>query len=379
MERRNEAKAAPTTGELYQVGSRVDGVLYFLHPKPWRCAVRLRLVRLKPPEEGFSVAIEDAAGQWQPLRPALRRLAAAEQFPTLNTTAHDVIGFLQAGAAARDEAHALLERIAREGMDLSDTFDPAPRLPFQPLSFRDFMLYEQHFIDAAKGMVQRFMPEKMRFIRLYERVFGKPPKALRPKPIWYEKPIYYMGSHINFFGEGDEIPWPSYTRALDYELELGVVIAQPLRDATPQEAEAAIGGFVVVNDFSARDVQYPEMTSGFGPVKAKNFANAMGAVVVTADEILPRVEALRGEVRVNGELWGQGSTAGMQHTLGEMVAYASLGESVLPGELMATGTLPGCSGMETNHWLRPGDRITLTIQGVGSLTNLIGHPQASAR
>ena len=334
--------------------------------------MRLRLVRLTMPHEGFSVAVQDAAGQWQPLRPALHALAAAERFPTLSTTAHDLIGFLQAGPAAQDEARALLEAVQRAGLDLRDTFDPAPRLPFQPLSFRDFMLYEQHFVDAAKGMVQRFMPQKMRFVRLYERLFGRPPKALRPKPLWYQKPIYYMGSHINFYGEGDEIPWPAYTQALDYELELGVVVVRPLRNASPQEAEAAIGGFVVVNDFSARDVQYPEMTSGFGPVKAKNFANAMSAVVVTADEVLPRIEALRAEVRVNGEVWGRGTSAGMQHTIGEMVAYASLGETVLPGELMATGTLPGCSGMETGHWLRPGDRITLTIEGVGQLTNRIG-------
>ncbi len=339
--------------------------------------MRVRLVRLLPPLEGFSVAVEDATGQWQPLRAALHTLGAAERFPTLSTTAHDVIGFLQAGPTAQDEARALLEAIHQQGLRLETTFDPAPRLPFQPLSFRDFMLYEQHFIDAAKGMVRRFMPQKMPLLRLYETLFGKPPKALRPKPIWYQKPIYYMGSHINFYGEGDEIPWPSYTRALDYELELGVVIAQPLRDADPRTAEAAIGGFVLVNDFSARDVQYPEMTSGFGPVKAKNFANALGAVVVTADEVLPRVEDLQGEVWVNGQLWGRGSTAGMQHSLGEMVAYASLGETVLPGELMATGTLPGCSGMETDHWLQPGDAITLRLSGLGELTNRIGQPGRS--
>ncbi len=340
--------------------------------------MRLKRVRLKPPLEGFSVAVEDPAnGRWVPLRAALARLGPAEPFPTLHTTAHDLIGFLQAGPAAQDEARRLVEKTRAAGLDLQDTFEPTPLMPFQPLSFRDFMLYEQHFVDAAKGLVARFMPQKMRFIRLYEAIFGKPPKALRPKPIWYQKPIYYMGSHINFFTEGDEIPWPAYTRALDYELELGVVIAQPLRNATPAEAERAIGGFVVVNDFSARDVQYPEMTSGFGPVKAKNFANAMSAVVVTADEVLPRVESLQAEVRVNGQVWGRGSSAGMQHSLGDMVAYASLGETVLPGELMATGTLPGCSGMETGHWLRPGDEITLTIAGVGSLTNRIGQPEGA--
>ena len=161
---------------------------------------------------------------------------------------------------------------------------------------------------------------------------------------------------------------------LDYELELGAVICRPLHDATPEQALQAIGGFVVVNDLSARDVQYPEMTSGFGPVKSKNFANAMSAQLVTADEILPRVAELDVAVRINGEPCGRGNTAGMQHSIGEMVAYASVGERVVPGELLATGTIPGCSGMETGQWLHAGDEIELEIQGVGTLRNVIGAP-----
>ena len=213
-----------------------------------------------------------------------------------------------------------------------------------------------------------------RVVSVYESVFRRPPPLLRPKPLWYEKPIYYMGSHVNFFTDGDVVPWPSYTRALDYELELGVLVCRPLKDATPEEAVQAIGGFVVINDLSARDVQYPEMSSGFGPVKAKNFANAMSAELVTADELLPRATELDVDVRINGKARGRGTTAGMYHSLGEMVAYASLGERVLPGELLATGTIPGCSGMETGQWLSPGDEIELTIEGIGTLRNIIGTP-----
>jgi len=199
------------------------------------------------------------------------------------------------------------------------------------------MLYEEHAIAAARGMVRRFMPVAWRFVSIYEAVFRKPPASLRPKRLWYEKPIYYMGSHVNFFADGDTIPWPSYTRALDYELELGAVVCRPLHDATPEEALQAVGGFVVVNDVSARDVQYPEMTSGFGPVKSKNFANAMSAEVVTVDEILPRITELDAEV-------------------------------------LATGTIPGCSGMETGQWLSPGDEIELEIEDIGTLRNVIGTP-----
>ncbi len=340
--------------------------------------MRLRRVRLLPPYEGFSVAVAQDEEVWVPLVPALEQLRWHDRAPTLaQGAARDVLSFLMMGDAARDEAQRLLEQVRQEGLSFAQTFDERPLLPFQPLSFRDFMLYEAHFIQAAKGMVRRFFPKKWPLVQWMERLTGKPPKALRPKPIWYEKPIYYMGSHINVYTEGETIPWPSYTRALDYELEIGFVIAKPLRDASPREAEAAIGGFLVVNDFSARDVQYAEMTSGFGPVKAKNFANGLGMVVVTADEVLPHIEDLTGRVEVNGQLWGTGHSRGMQFSLGEAVAYASLGEQVLPGEVMATGTLPGCSGMETDHWLQPGDRITLTIDRIGSLSNIIGpRPEA---
>ena len=126
-----------------------------------------------------------------------------------------------------------------------------------------------------------------------------------------------------------------------------------------------------MNDFSARDVQLPEMMSGFGPVKSKNFANAMAPAVVTADEIWPRFNDLSVRVSVNGEKWGEGSTSGPYHRLEEAVAYASTGERILPGELMATGTIPGCCGIEAGRWLSPGDRILLEVDGIGYLENII--------
>jgi len=70
-------------------------------------------------------------------------------------------------------------------------------------------------------------------VSAFESITGKTYPKLRPKKIWYEKPIYYMGSHINFYTDGETIPWPAYTRALDYELEIGMVIAKPLYNATP--------------------------------------------------------------------------------------------------------------------------------------------------
>ena len=336
--------------------------------------MKLRRVMLQG-QDGDSVAVRDQE-RWVPLVPALARYSVqnGSDVQELESLSRDVITFCAELESHRPQINRLLEFVRSEGMDFADTFDPEPLLPFAPVSFRDFMLFEEHAIDAARGMVKRFMPTFSRVVSTYEKVFRRPPGVLRPKPIWYEKPIYYMGSHVNFVAHGDVVPWPAYSQALDYELELGVVVCRPLRNATPEEALEAIGGFVVVNDVSARDVQYPEMTSGFGPVKAKNFANAMSMELVTADELLPRVTQLDVEVRINGELRGRGSTAGMHHSLGAMIAYASLGERVVPGELLATGTIPGCSGMETEQWLAPGDEIELTIEGIGSLRNVVGAP-----
>jgi 2-keto-4-pentenoate hydratase/2-oxohepta-3-ene-1,7-dioic acid hydratase in catechol pathway len=164
---------------------------------------------------------------------------------------------------------------------------------------------------------------------------------------------------------------PPYTNALDYELELGFVIVHPLRDADAQTAERAIGGFVVLNDFSARDVQLAEMRSGFGPQKAKHFASAMSGIVVSADEILPHWRELSGTVDLNGARVAQCATRHARWSLGEMLAHASRGEQLYPGELFGTGTLPGGSGIENGRLLARGDTITLALDGIGSLTNHI--------
>ncbi len=340
-------------------------------------------VRRVGTSDGPSVAIWHGE-RWVPLRPALDASrgqpesgGATPSLADLEQASGDVVGFLAGGAPLWEVAQAVAERAMQSGVDLDHGLDLTPQLPFQPLSFRDFMLYEQHVIDASRGMVRRFIPHMGEQLAAYEAQTGEVHPDLKPKPLWYQKPIYYVGNHLSFIPHEASVPWPPYSQALDYELELGLVIARPIRNATPDEAVAAIGGFVVINDFSARDVQYPEMTSGFGPVKAKNFATSMSSIVVTPDEVLPHLNDLTAEVRVNGQVWGQGHTAGKRYSLGEMVAYASLGEQLYPGEALATGTIPGCSGMETGQWLSPGDSIELSIQRVGTLRNTLSAPEAA--
>lgn len=266
--------------------------------------------------------------------------------------------------------------LTASGQTVIDTHDPKP---FAPKSYRDFMLFEAHYINAAKNYVKSHKPLAYTFARMYERLSGKVPTKLKPAPLWYKQPIFYMGGHLNFYAHGQKIIWPDYSQIMDYELEIGCVLTKPLINASPREAREAIGGFVVFNDFSARDIQMPEMQSGFGPQKSKHFANAISSEFVTADEILPRLDALKGTVCINGKTVAHVSSKGMQFSLDEAIAHVSKSEHLYPGEFFATGTLPNGCGLENGHFLAPGDRISLKIEGIGALENTIAHHEKKGR
>ncbi len=252
---------------------------------------------------------------------------------------------------------------------------PAPMgdvaLPFQPLSFRDCSHYEQHWVQSSRGYVRRFMPAASVFTSLYERVLRRPFPAFKPHPLAYEQPVYYFGNHLSFVPSGTPMRAPRYTQALDYELELGAVLSKPLHNATPEEALDAIGGFVVVNDWSARDVQRREMATGLGPQKCKHFCSSMSDELVDAADVLPRIEQLQAFVEVNGERVASTSTAHMLHDWGRTLSFLSMDEPLWPGELIASGTLPHGTSMENGRWLKPGDALRLVIEGVGEIRHSI--------
>jgi 2-keto-4-pentenoate hydratase/2-oxohepta-3-ene-1,7-dioic acid hydratase in catechol pathway len=330
--------------------------------------MKLKRIRLKG-DSSPSIAIF-FKDKWLPLRLILGqtdRIITPEEAPLIT----DMIALLQSGPSFRLYLEGLMDAWLMSHNGDQEAFDDTPLLPFEPRSYRDFMLYQRHAIDAARGYAKRFMPLGYLAAAGYERITGRTFPLFRPNKIWYKKPIYYMGNHLSFVTDNQGISFPSYSNALDYELELGAVIVNPIRNANPKEALSAIGGFVVFNDFSARDVQLSEMRGGFGPAKSKHFANAISSVVVSADDILPCLNNLQAEVRINGRRIVSTSTSGMHFTLGEAIAYASLEEQLYPGEFVATGTLPGGSGMENGHWLKHGDTIELVIERVGTLTNSI--------
>lgn len=246
----------------------------------------------------------------------------------------DMVAFIEAGAPPAEGGEAV---------------DGARLLaPLRPRSLRDFLAFEGH-LKAAYARLGRDIP-----------------------PEWYEVPAYYKGLPDTVVGPDAELPWPGYIGLLDYELELAAVIGRRVKDVAVDEAEACIFGYTIWNDLSARDVQRLEGAIGMGPGKAKDWdgSNVLGPCIVTADEF--NVRGARMRVRVNGELRGDSSSADMHHTFADMIAYASRGLTLYPGEVIGSGTAAGGSGIELDRWLEEGDVVELDIEGIGVLRNTIG-------
>ena len=208
----------------------------------------------------------------------------------------------------------------------------------QPPSVRDFYAFEAH-VKRARALRGLDMP-----------------------PEWYELPAFYFSNPVAIFGPDDEVPYPEGTSELDYELEVAAVIGR----------EGQIGGFTIMNDWSARDLQRVEMRVGLGPAKGKDFATSLGPLLVTPDEL----GSLRLEMaaRVNGEERSRGNLGEMYHSWDAIVAHAALNTRLRPGDVLGSGTVG--SGCILEHgdarWLRPGDVVELEVEGIGVLRNRVG-------
>jgi 2-keto-4-pentenoate hydratase/2-oxohepta-3-ene-1,7-dioic acid hydratase in catechol pathway len=279
----------------------------------------------------------------------------------------DLLGFLATGVDERERAKAAI------AADDAVVADPTlAELPFRPRSMRAFMLWEDHVIQSSRMLVKHFFPAPVwRLVNSFEKTGRTFPK-LKPNKRFWETPTFYVANHTMVLADGQEMWWPSHTKALDFELELACVLKAPLADAGPEEARAAVGGWFVLNDWSARDIQADDARHNvFGPVvKSKTFANSIGCDVVSADEFGDWTAAT-GRVRVDGEVWCEGATRGPAHDIGEMLAYASAGECLDAGDVISTGTMPGCCGLEIERWIEPGQTVELEIDGIGTLTNRI--------
>jgi 2-keto-4-pentenoate hydratase/2-oxohepta-3-ene-1,7-dioic acid hydratase in catechol pathway len=258
---------------------------------------------------------------------------------------------LEAGAAALDtpaECHVSQVRLLP---------------PLEPSTVRDFVTFEEH-VEGVRRSVDGV---------------GGVPEA------WYDAPTFYFTNPYAVIGPHDDVPVPPGARILDFELEVAAVIGREGRDLTPEQARDHIIGYTIFNDWSARDLQSREMQVSLGPCKGKDTATTLGPYLVTADEL----EAFRdpdGLLRlaltaeVNGEVVGKDLLSNMSWTFEEMVAYASRGTAVRPGDVLGSGTcgnggclaeLWGVRGERSPSPLKPGDIVTLTVEGIGTVSNTV--------
>ena len=244
----------------------------------------------------------------------------------IQLAAQTLQAFFTGGGSAREHAEYALDDV--------DLLPPV----LHPPTVRDFMAFEEHVANARR---QRS---------------GEVPKE------WYEIPVFYFSNPHAIYATEETIPYPDGTAELDYELECAAVIG----------ADGQIGGFTVMNDWSARDLQRAEMRVGLGPAKGKDFATSLGPVLVTPDEF----DGSTGEMvaRVNGEERSRGNLAAMFHKWDALLAQAARNTTLAPGDVIGSGTVgTGCILEHGDgRWLQRGDVVELEIEGIGVLRNTVG-------
>lgn len=239
-----------------------------------------------------------------------------------------------------------------------------------PTSLRDAYAFRQHVETARRNRGASMIPEFDQF------------------------PVFYFSNPHSVQGAGEVRCMPDHLQQLDFELEVAIVINKHGRNIKAEEADDYIGGLMIMNDFSARKLQLEEMTLNLGPAKGKDFATALGPVLVTLDELqqyeVPAKENHVGKqwnlamkCRVNGVEVSSGNLSDMEWTFAEIIERASYGVDLYPSDVIGSGTVgTGCflelngTGKRndagyTEQWLQPGDTIELEVEGLGILQNTI--------
>src|SRR5687768_14039670 len=310
----------------------------------------------------LAAALDADGAKWLDLEGARRSLVAAQPGRAHNSALfRQPITTLDAHLAngLRVDALAdLLEADAEEPLDASVLAFGPPILA--PTSFRDFYAFERHVGT------------------MWKRRDMEIPEA------WYRFPIFYFSNVSEIRGPGDPVWAPRGSTELDYELEVAALVDTPVRDLDAARGEQAIGGYLVLNDWSARDLQRDETAVRLGPAKGKDFASSFGPWLVTPDE-LEDARSGRGfdlsmTASVNGVETSRGRWSDAVHGLADITARASADVLLRPGDLIGSGTVgSGCllevREQTLGRYLRPGDEVVLEIERLGRLvTPVIARP-----
>jgi 2-keto-4-pentenoate hydratase/2-oxohepta-3-ene-1,7-dioic acid hydratase in catechol pathway len=224
------------------------------------------------------------------------------------------------------------------------------RIPLRPRRLKDYLVYEEH---KKKSMAR---------------------KGLEMPDLWYQMPTYTNRNVCGLADPDEAIIWPAYSKKLDFEFELAVVIGRQGRNIKAADALSYVAGVTIYNDFSARDIQADEGRIGAGAGKSKDFdqGNVLGPCIVTLDEIDPaNIEML---LRIDGEEWARGHTSGMKFSWGQIIENASRDETIFPGDIFASGTMDRGCGLELERWIKPGSEIAMEAAGIGTLRNKVLPP-----
>jgi 2-keto-4-pentenoate hydratase/2-oxohepta-3-ene-1,7-dioic acid hydratase in catechol pathway len=281
----------------------------------------------------------------------------------------DTIHGLPAGTSVLgllgDDDTRLAEAARRATEDPAETvaFDDADLAPpLRPPQVRDYLTFLDHLRNARGG----------------------PDTEL--EPVWHQAPIFYFTNAMAITGPYDPVPISPGCEWWDYELEVAAVIGREIHNATPEEAADAIAGFTILCDWSARDLQFKEMAGMLGPAKGKDGATSLGPMLVTADELEPYASGtsyhLEMKGYVNDELVSHGWMDQMDWSWADMIAYASRGTRIVPGEVIGSGTVPtGClvehfatQGADFRGWLSPGDVVRLEVEQLGTIRQEVAPP-----
>jgi len=233
-----------------------------------------------------------------------------------------------------------------------------------PPSVRDFMSFENHVVTSMAAL------------------------GANVDPVWYEQPVFYFTNPAAIVGPRDPIPVSPGSLEFDFELEVAAVIGTSGSDIDPADADNHIAGYTILCDWSARDLQEREMRIGLGPAKGKDTATSLGPTLVSPDELEPFATAkgfdLAMTVEVNGRRYSEGNWSSIYWTFPQMIAYASRGTTLRPGDVIGSGTVgTGCilelsrvHGTDAFPWLKPGDVVRIEVEqlGVQLSTVVAGQP-----
>ena len=228
---------------------------------------------------------------------------------------------------------------------------------FSVASIRDFYAFEQHVKTCRKQ------------------------RGLDMTPQWYEIPVFYFSNPACVIWNGDDVKAPQGSNALDFELEIACVIGREASNLPIDDrALECLAGFTIMNDWSARDIQRAEMAVGLGPSKSKDFATSLGPEIVPFANLRDRYREgrlhLEMTASVNGRGYSRGNAKDMYWSWPQLLAHASRDTVLRPGDVLGSGTVgTGCilelTPEAVDGWLKPGDRVELTIEKLGTLSNQV--------